>query len=104
MLSTVNLHLYTMDMARIQRGGFELVTDVEFNLASVVDDLMTTLEASTSGKANVNIVKRVRLGGLGGVRLDTRKVMRVILNLVSNAVKFTQRGRVDRIFPFLVMG
>jgi signal transduction histidine kinase/CheY-like chemotaxis protein len=85
----------TMDSAKIQSGEqFDLVLETTYDLEGTVHDLMLTLDASTTGKKSVQIVRNIRLGGLGPVRCDSRKIMRVVLNMVSNAVKFTSSGDV----------
>ena len=85
----------TMDSAKIQNGEqFDLALETTYDLEGSVDDLMLTLGASTTGKKSVQIVRDIRLGGLGPVRCDSRKIMRVILNMVSNALKFTSSGDV----------
>ena len=85
----------TMDSAKIQSGKeFDLVLETAYDLEGTVEDLMLTLDASTTGKKSVQIVRNIRLAGLGPIRCDSRKIMRVILNMVSNAVKFTTSGDV----------
>lgn len=85
----------TMDSAKIQSGKeFDMVLETAYDLEGAVEDLMLTLDASTTGKKSVQIVRNIQLAGLGPVRCDSRKIMRVILNMVSNAVKFTSSGDV----------
>uniref|UniRef100_A0A7S0S6S5 histidine kinase n=1 Tax=Mantoniella antarctica TaxID=81844 RepID=A0A7S0S6S5_9CHLO len=85
----------TLDSAKIQSGGqFDLVLETTYDLEGIMDDLLVTVDASTAGKKSVQVVRNIRLGGLGPVRCDQRKLVRVILNLVSNAVKFTSVGEI----------
>lgn len=77
-----------LDMARIESGKVEI--DVgEIRLGSVVDDALSVL-----GGPNAYTGKDLRTSGDGNivVRGDELRLRQVIINLVSNAAKFTAEG------------
>jgi signal transduction histidine kinase/CheY-like chemotaxis protein len=90
-------HLLTLinevlDMAKIDAGHAELApTDIE--LAGFIDSLaaMMALRAERKGLA---FVVDAEPGLPAFVRVDALKLRQVLLNLVGNAIKFTERGQV----------
>jgi CheY-like chemotaxis protein len=80
-----------LDLSKIEAGKMTLTAD-HFSVASVVRDVLTTLQPLVDGRRN-----RVELEGLGGAGdmiADSTRVRQVLLNIVSNANKFTDAGRV----------
>ncbi len=87
-----------LDMARIESGKVELEDHV-IRLGSVVDDALSVL-----GGWNVRANKELRKSGDGNIliRGDELRLRQVIINLVSNAAKFTGEGdfieiRIERV-------
>jgi cell cycle sensor histidine kinase DivJ len=78
-----------LDMSKIESGSFE-ITREPFALARVVDaccDLMA-LKAS---QATIALERKIS-GDMPDILADRRAVKQILLNLISNAVKFTERG------------
>jgi cell cycle sensor histidine kinase DivJ len=88
LLAVVNAML---DMSKIEAGRYELVKE-PFEIGSVLRsvDEMLALEASRKG-----VVFSTRLSrGLDEVVADRRAVKQILINLVNNAIKFTEQGGV----------
>jgi signal transduction histidine kinase len=80
-----------LDMSRIEAGKLELVRE-PVDVAAVVEECLDTARALADGKP-LRIERDVP-AGLPAADADRTKLKQVLLNLVSNAVKFTPAGRV----------
>jgi PAS domain S-box-containing protein len=87
LLSLIN---EVLDIARIEAGGVSLSTEpVE------VDEVLgevTTLLAPVAEAAGVELSVDVNGAGVWRVRADRQRLLQVLLNLGSNAVKYNSRG------------
>jgi cell cycle sensor histidine kinase DivJ len=88
LLAVVNTML---DMSKIEAGRYELIKE-HFSIASAIHtvDEMLGLQAR---KKNVTLAARVARG-LDEVVGDRRAIQQVLINLVNNAIKFTEAGGV----------
>ncbi|SCA55252.1 putative Histidine kinase [Candidatus Terasakiella magnetica] len=81
-----------LDVSKLESGQFTLET-VNFNLRNVIVDTMRALEHS-AGEKNVELLidyeKRLPLRYVG----DPTRLRQVLLNLVGNAIKFTEEGQI----------
>ncbi len=86
LLSVVNTML---DMSKIEAGRYELVLE-PFDISTVVRscEAMLGLQAKTKG---VSLTSRIQRG-LDEVVADQRAIQQILINLVGNAVKFTEAG------------
>jgi signal transduction histidine kinase len=81
-----------LDMSKIEAGHSHL-NPVVFNLSRFFDDLVETLRIRAEAKA-------LRLGmsfdrqSVTYVMADEGKLRQALSNLIGNAIKFTQRGRI----------
>ncbi|MCM2293507.1 HAMP domain-containing histidine kinase [Allorhizobium sp. BGMRC 0089] len=88
LLSVVNTML---DMSRIEAGRYELIVE-PFAVADVVQDCekMLGLQAREKGLALTSRIAR----DVGELSADPRAVRQILINLVGNAIKFTDAGGV----------
>lgn len=86
LLSVVNTML---DMSKIEAGRYELMPE-PFRVADVVNacEAMLGLQAREKG---VQLTSRI-MRSVGEVNADQRALQQILINLVGNAIKFTDRG------------
>ncbi|WP_082520065.1 HAMP domain-containing sensor histidine kinase [Rhizobium sp. Root1220] len=86
LLSVVNTML---DMSKIEAGRYELCLE-PFDIAASVRscEAMLALQAKTKGLTLTSRIQR----GLDEVVADQRAIQQILINLVGNAVKFTDAG------------
>jgi signal transduction histidine kinase len=82
-----------LDLSKVEAGRMELdPSDVD--LAAAIDNTLT-LVRERAGRRGIALARAVD-ARVGVVRADERKVKQVLLNLLSNALKFTpEGGRID---------
>jgi signal transduction histidine kinase len=80
-----------LDLSKIEAGKVELAFS-EVNLKEVLGGVMSTAEGLVQGKA-IELVTDVP-DDLPTITADSIRVRQILLNLVSNAVKFTERGQI----------
>ena len=81
-----------LDLSKIEAGKMDLYLE-EFDLAEVLDEAVNAVLPLLERGGNT-FIRRVP-SGLGTVRLDRMKFRQVLLNLLSNAAKFTSAGRIE---------
>jgi len=80
-----------LDISKIEAGRMELYVE-PFDLDALLGDVVATVEPNMVARGN-RLVTELPPGGLQ-VRADERKVRQILMNLLSNAAKFTERGTV----------
>ncbi|MGB5810211.1 MAG: ATP-binding protein [Polyangiales bacterium] len=82
-----------LDFSRLQQGQLKL-DRLPFDLGATVDGVVELMEPRAEAKG---LELEVTLGGLGRTRFvgDAGRIRQVVLNLVSNAIKFTEAGKVS---------
>src|SRR5258708_10710039 len=78
-----------LDVSRLETGKLEL-TEESIELPKAVADLIHLVE-SKARAAEVRVVVR-REGAVPQLRGDLRKVKQIVLNLLTNAIKFSRPG------------
>jgi signal transduction histidine kinase len=81
-----------LDLSAIEAGKMDLQTET-FEPAPLVQEVVEAVRSLAQKNGN-NLVVTVA-ADLGGMRADPTKVRQVLLNLLSNACKFTERGTVS---------
>ncbi len=80
-----------LDITRIEAGRMPLNLST-FQIPDLVNEVMSELEPIIK-RSNLRVTTRTR-GRLPAIRSDRQKVKQVVLNLLSNALKFTPQGSV----------
>jgi PAS domain S-box-containing protein len=80
-----------LDVSRIEAGKMELTFD-EVHLSEIIDGVLSTTRGLVKDR-NIQLVKNVP-ADLPSVRADGTRVRQVLLNLLSNAAKFTEKGSI----------
>jgi PAS domain S-box-containing protein len=81
-----------LDFSKIEAGKLALET-VDFNLRETVDETVELLAARAAGK-NLELVAFVPLDLPIYLRGDPGRIRQILLNLLGNAIKFTESGEV----------
>jgi signal transduction histidine kinase/AmiR/NasT family two-component response regulator len=81
-----------LDLARVDAGRLDV--DVQaHDLSEVVGEVVGLANAMARSRA-LRLMVDVQLGGRSIRMFDRRRLTQVLLNLISNAIKFTERGEV----------
>lgn len=84
-----------LDLSKIEAGRMEAVA-TKFDPIEVLEDLIETVRPIASGNDNEMILRAPPFGG--DVNTDAMKLRQCVLNLLSNAAKFTKNGKIDIVF------
>lgn len=101
------LHLLSLindilGLSKIEAGKVELIVD-EFNIKVLISDIISTIIPSIEKNRNSLVVECP--DGIGVMRADAMKLRQSLLNLLSNAAKFTEAGTVTcRVKRILIAG
>ncbi|MEG3958364.1 HAMP domain-containing sensor histidine kinase [Microcoleus sp. herbarium2] len=93
-IQTAGKHLLDMisdilDISKIEAGHVTLYLE-NFDVATMIEEVMTTAQPLVEKKGNALALKTT--GELGTMYADQPKVRQILLNLLSNAAKFTEKG------------
>jgi signal transduction histidine kinase/DNA-binding response OmpR family regulator len=80
-----------LDLSKIEAGKTELYLET-FAVAPLVEEVAATVRPTVESKGNR--LEVVTADGVGEMHADLTKVRQTLLNLVSNAVKFTEAGNI----------
>jgi PAS domain S-box-containing protein len=81
-----------LDLARVESGHLEL-EKIEFDLGDLVEKTVATLAVRAHGKG-LELVARVAPGTPSRLIGDSLRLRQVLMNLLGNAIKFTELGEV----------
>jgi signal transduction histidine kinase len=81
-----------LDLSKIEAGRMELQLE-DFALAPLIDGVVKTVEPLAAKNGN-QLVARCD-GAIGSLHADTMRLRQALLNLMSNANKFTERGTIS---------
>lgn len=80
-----------LDLSKIESGNVSLHLE-EFKISTMIQDLGTT--AAPLIEKNRNMLKICIQENIGVMRGDIKRLRQVLLNLISNAAKFTENGTI----------
>ena len=81
-----------LDLSKVEAGKMTVLAE-EFDVAELVNDVVSTVQPLV---AKGEAILSVHCGeGVGRMCSDPTKVRQILFNLLSNAAKFTPRGRIE---------
>ena len=80
-----------LDLSKIESGKMEVFTE-DFEVELMLRDVAATVDTLVSKKGN-RLVLEID-PGVGAMRSDVTKIRQMLLNLLSNAAKFTENGTI----------
>jgi signal transduction histidine kinase len=80
-----------LDLSKIEAGKMELYLE-SFPIAPLLEEVSQTVRTTAEGNGTALSIECA--ADIGTMRADATRVRQALLNLASNAVKFTQDGRV----------
>ncbi len=81
-----------LDMSKIEAGSLTLFVEDDINLSSIVDEVVTLGRALLNNKP-IELRAEVE-PNLPVIRGDRQRIVQILLNLMSNACKYTQQGEI----------
>ncbi len=81
-----------LDFSKIESGKLEII-EGEFNPASTLNDVIN-MAVTRKGNRNIEIIVQTDPDIPSGLYGDEVRIKQVMINLMTNAVKFTERGAV----------
>ncbi len=81
-----------LDLSRIEAGKMDLAIEEDVNLAEIIRNVMSTTVGLVKDKP-IELKQRVE-PDLPLVNIDPMKIRQVLINLLSNAAKFTDEGKI----------
>jgi len=80
-----------LDLSKIESGKMEVYAET-VDAAAMVRDITATVETLMRKKDNTLVLEVP--SDIGAIHTDVTKLRQILLNLLSNAAKFTERGRI----------
>jgi signal transduction histidine kinase/DNA-binding response OmpR family regulator len=91
-----------LDLSKIEAGKMELFLE-DFDVRALVQDVEATIRPLV--EKNQNLLEVNCPADIGTIHADLTRVRQVLFNLLSNAAKFTQHGRVGlEVLPLRLAG
>jgi signal transduction histidine kinase len=94
-------HLQILDLSKIEAGKLELVVET-IPLAPLIDEVVGTARQLADQNKNRLIVEGQDAPGT--LNVDAMRLRQILLNLLSNACKFTKEGEVTLRFRTIIDG
>ena len=82
-----------LDLSRIAVGKMEVTPEV-FCLAEVIDSVITMIAPLAKNK-NLKVVTTNLPGADFEIYSDKKKVKQILINLLNNAIRYTERGQIE---------
>jgi CheY-like chemotaxis protein len=81
-----------LDLSKLESGKMDLLIE-SIDLEILIDDVLSTAKPLIENKANQLKIERPEV--FGEIQTDMTKLRQMLLNLLSNAAKFTEQGVVE---------
>lgn len=81
-----------LDFSKIESGKMELENE-DFSLRSCIEDVLDVF-AGKSAEAGLDLIYQIDYNVPAQITGDRLRLRQILMNLVSNAVKFTQKGEI----------
>ncbi len=81
-----------LDLSKIESGRMEIYLET-FQVETLIDEVLTTIKPIVEQKNNRLEIKIVN--SLGKIQADFTKTRQILINLLSNAAKFTEEGSIS---------
>lgn len=88
----LNLINDVLDMSKIESGSLRLFVEDNVNLQAVLDQVVSTGKSLIVDRP-VQITTEID-GTLPSIRGDRQRLLQILLNIMSNACKFTEQGQI----------
>ncbi|HEY5336749.1 MAG TPA: response regulator [Rhizomicrobium sp.] len=82
-----------LDISKLEAGKFEIET-IDFDLVAAVESA-AALMAPKARQKQIDMVMHVEPAARGAYRGDPTRLRQILLNLLNNAIKFTEKGGVS---------
>ncbi len=84
-----------LDYSQINKAGYLHINNEKFNILKEIEDAMQILKPQAGLKENQILIKNLTSKNNLIVNSDMIRIKRVIMNLVGNAIKFTEKGVIE---------
>ncbi len=81
-----------LDMSKIEAGSLQLFVEENVDLRSILDTVLSTGKSLIAEKT-VEMLSEID-GSLPPIRGDRHRILQILLNIMSNACKFTDQGHI----------
>ncbi|MEO6732760.1 MAG: two-component regulator propeller domain-containing protein [Ferruginibacter sp.] len=81
-----------LDFSKIESGNMEL-EDRDFNLRTCIEEVLDVF-ATKAGQAGLDLVYEIDYNVPAQIIGDSMRLRQILVNLVSNAIKFTEHGEI----------
>jgi PAS domain S-box-containing protein len=88
----LNLINDILDLSKIEAGKMELTFENDVNIADIITSVMSTVTGLVKDKS-IELKRDIPVD-LPVIRADPLKIRQIIINLLSNAAKFTESGSI----------
>ena len=82
-----------LDISKLEAGKFE-IENIDFDLVATVESA-TALMAPKAREKQIDLVMFIEPAARGAYRGDSTRLRQILLNLLNNAIKFTEKGGVS---------
>jgi signal transduction histidine kinase len=89
----LNLINDVLDISKIEAGSLELFVEEDVKLGEIALTAIETAQSLVVGK-QIEILHRIE-DNLPSLTADSQRLQQIILNLLSNACRFTEKGKIE---------